>query len=376
MPHGEIHQAYVTVAALDDFFMVSIPGEPNYSVVKYLRDALTARNLKGMAFGYSQDHLLYLSHPDDWFQGGYETEMSLWGPLAGKYIIDRQLELVAALAAGEATPVWSEDSPNLSLPQAFTPRAREASDDAGVLVQDTPDVLARGTTLRFAWGGGDPALGEPRVVLEVQGQGGGGFTAVPSPSGWPGAAFDNSRYHMLTHYTPTPAPNGQVLASRQHHWYVDFQAPLDLPAGTYRLVASGPTWDGDSQSTYTVPSSPFKVGISGADQLQVTLNQGTLTLHWTHTQPAYTLEKTWPVAGYRLLDPEVPPNEPATIREPIKILFRLDNQQVGPSYTVEHTPGVGHVFDFAATRLDSSGLSVFAHLATDITPDEIGAKLP
>ena len=77
--------------------------------------------------------MLYLTHPDDWYQGGYEAEMSLWGPLAADHLIARQMELVEALKAGEAAPVWSEESPNLSLPKPFEPRAIEV-----------PEVLVKG----------------------------------------------------------------------------------------------------------------------------------------------------------------------------------------------------------------------------------------
>ena len=58
-----------TVAALDDFYLVTLPGEPTYSVVKHVREELQARDVRGMVVGYSQDHMLYLTHPDDWYQG-------------------------------------------------------------------------------------------------------------------------------------------------------------------------------------------------------------------------------------------------------------------------------------------------------------------
>ena len=111
VPNGEVHQMYTTVASLDDFYLVTLPGEPTYSVVQHLRSELDARGVRGMVVGYSQDHMLYLTHPDDWYQGGYESEMSLWGPLAAQHLVTRQMELVEALQAGEGAPVWSEESP-------------------------------------------------------------------------------------------------------------------------------------------------------------------------------------------------------------------------------------------------------------------------
>ena len=366
LPHGEIHQMYTTVAALDDFYLVSLPGEPTYSVIKHLRDELAARDVQGMAFGYSQDHMLYLTHPDDWYQGGYEAEMSLWGPLAAQHIVARQMELVEALGAGEGAPVWSEESANLSLPSPFEPRAFERSEDANTIVADAPGELARGGTIRFGWGGGDPSLGDPRVVLQVED--GGEFRDVPSPSGWPGAALDNSRYHMITHYDPDPGPNGAILAERAHHWFVDFQAPLDLPAGNYRLVASGEAWTGAAAEPYSVASSPFLVTQGEADVVTATLTDGALTIEWKHMQPAFEKFDTWPIAGYRLLDPEVGPDEPATVRAPLTLDFFVDGKPMGDSAEVMFTPGVGHVFDYAATGLPDTGVSARVHLSADIIP--------
>ena len=369
LPNGEVHQMYMTVAALDDFYMVSLPGEPTYSVIKMLREGLADRDVDGMAFGYSQDHMLYLTHPDDWFQGGYEAEMSLWGPLAGQYLVGRQMELVDALIAGEGSPVWSEETPNLSLPKDFTPRAIEVSEDAGVILSDVPGGLERGETLRFGWGGGDPSLGAPQVVLQVD-PGDGEFTDIPAPSGWSGAILDNSRYHMLTHYAPDPKPNGKVLPSRKHHWFVDFQAPLDLPAGFYRLEVRGAASDGEAKP-YTVHSSPFEVTLSKGDELTAKLEGGTLTLRWQRVQPAYVVEKTYPISGYRLLDPEVSPDTPATVRAPLTVHFFKDGEPVGADYPVTYDGG--HKLDFAATGLDSVGLSVRAHLSADVVPAFIEA---
>ena len=371
LPHGEVHQMYMTVAALDDFYLVSLPGEPTNSVIQVLRAGLAERGVDGMAFGYSQDHMLYLTHPDDWFQGGYEAEMSLWGPLAGPYLVGRQMELVEALQAGEGAPVWSEETPNLSLPKPFTPRAIEVSEDAGILLTDAPIGLERGETMRLAWGGGDPSLGAPQVVLQVD-PGTGKFEDVAAPSGWPGAVLDNSRYHMLTHYAPDPKPNGTVLPSRKHHWYVDFQPPLDLPAGDYRLEIRGVASDGAAKP-YTLRSVPFAITQSKGDELSATLKDGELTLKWQRTPPAYEMENTWPIAGYRLLDPTVPPDMPATLRAPLTIHFFKDGEPVGDDYAVSYDNG--HRFDFAATGLDSAGLTVRAHLSADIVPAFIEADV-
>jgi hypothetical protein len=155
---------------------------------------------------------------------------------------------------------------------------------------------------------------------------------------------------------------------RAHHWSVDFQIPLDLPGGTYRLVARGDHWDADAPEPYEVASGAFKIIASDADTLVATLEDGTLTLAWTHAPHAFTTEGPSPTAGYRLLDPTVPPNEPATVRAPLTIDFTANDQSVGDYYDVTFTAGQGHVFDYAATGLPTANLKVRARLQTDSIP--------
>lgn len=372
IPNGEVHQTYLTVAALDDFYLVSLPGEPAASTIQYLRGQLKDRAVDGMAFGYSQDHLLYLTHPDDWLQGGYESEMSLWGPLLAKYLVDRQMEMVDALDAGEGQPVWSEESPALSVGKPFEPRAVEAGTEPPGVTLDVAAEAGRGETVRFGWTGGDPGLGEPLVTVQVDR--GRGFVDVPAPSGWPGKALDNSRYHMLTHYAPSPEPNGDILPARSHRWYVDWQVPADMPAGTYRLRALGRAHDGQIASEYALESKPFAV-TAGKTEAKALLAGGTLTLALTLGPPPYMTEGTWPIAGFRLLDGSVGPDQPATIRAPLTLVFVKDGQQVGDAHEVAWTPGQGHVFDFAATGLAADGLSVRINLRDDVAPSPIEAPV-
>ncbi|MCB9712206.1 MAG: neutral/alkaline non-lysosomal ceramidase N-terminal domain-containing protein, partial [Myxococcales bacterium] len=168
-PHPEAHQTYLSAARLDDLYLVTLPGEPAYSVMHYLREQMAARDPSAtvLGLGYSQDHLLYLTHPDDWFQGGYESEMSLWGPFAARTLVDRQLEVVDQLLTGGDLPPFVEEAPTLAEPEAFEPRALESSDDPGTLVQDVTTGMMRTEVVRFGFEGGDPTLGAPRVRVQV-----------------------------------------------------------------------------------------------------------------------------------------------------------------------------------------------------------------
>jgi len=303
VPNQEVHTAFLTTGHIGDFYLVSIPGEPAYSVVKYLREQVAARStmerpLDVMAYGYSQDHLLYFTHPDDWFQAGYEAEMSLWGPLAGKYVVDTQMGLVDDLLDGITEPVFAEDSPH-DAPDGFTPRDYERSNNPGDILTDVPPMAARTERVRFGFGGGDPSIASPRVRVQVDAEDIGDFVDVPSPSGWAGVALDNTRYHMITHYNPNPPPNGDIEDSRDHNWYIDWEVPADLPAGTYRLVASGEYFDGNTTQTFEATSSTVLIEQAPAASLDIAKNGSEIDLKFVLPPTVWTTEGSWPVTGWR-----------------------------------------------------------------------------
>ena len=382
VPNGEVHQLYLSVARLGPLFLVTIPGEPAYSVIKYVREQMATRDDDGapldiLVFGYSQDHLLYFTHPDDWFLGGYESEMSLWGPLAGKYVVDRQMELVDDLLGGYTRPAFYEESPNLSPPTPYTPRGFERSVDPGAVVIEVEAAYERTEDVRFGWGGGDPSVSSPHVVLEGQ-QPDGSFAAVPAPSGWPGADFDNSRYHMITHYAPIPPANAAIRPERSHHWHVDFEVPADLPANTYRLRATGTYWDGADVQDYEVASAPFAVAQTAGATLAATRPEDDrLVLRLTLPPTTFALEpgESWALTGWRLFDALVGPREPITVRVPLAVTLDVDGV---PRPDVLAAPWDGEA---GANVLDLTGLdvpsgaavTVSAWLASDTVPSVVAA---
>lgn len=383
VPNPEVHQTYLTTARLDELHLVTMPGEPANSVMQYLRGQVALRATEGrpaavMGIGYSQDHLLYLTHPDDWFQGGYETQMSLWGPFAARTFVDLQMAVVDQMLGGADLEPFVEQSPSLAEPGGFSPRPYEESLDAGALVEDVTSDHVRTETVRLRFGGGDPSLGAPRVVVQVD-PGDGTFVDVPSPSGWPGAALDNSRYHMITHYDPNPGPDGQVAAARQHQWYVDWEIPADMPAGIYRLVARGPAWLGGVAQPYEVESSPFAIAQHDGATLEATRTGTELALRLLLPPVTLQTEESWPTAGFRVHDPEAGPAEPITVRAPLRLSFAIDGVPVPGEHTVAFDAAAGaHVFDLASAGIDPGMgvVTVQAHLDADIDPDPLEAAVP
>ncbi len=332
VPHNAVHQVYLTTARLGDVWMITMPGEPAWSIVKYAREAAAKKTWNGapaqlMVLGYSQDHLLYLTAPDDWYLGGYESTMSLWGPGGAVFLADEGLAMMDAMMAGMNGPALFEESPSLAPVPPFVPRAREHSLAPGVVTVQPPATVARTQTVQLAANCGDPALGSPTV--KVQRKEGDDFVDVPALHGWPGRAYDNSRYEMVSAYDPDPPQlAGATVAERTHLWRFYWQVPADWPADTYRLrlTCNVLPAGGGALETLTLDSTPFAVGAAEGATLTAEADGTTLTVAVHVPGVAQEMAKSpepglgeWASAGYRLLDRDVQHTATALVRADLTV---------------------------------------------------------
>ncbi|NVB40047.1 neutral/alkaline non-lysosomal ceramidase N-terminal domain-containing protein [Pseudenhygromyxa sp. WMMC2535] len=381
LPHAEIHQTYLSVARLGPLFIMSMPGEPAYSIVKYARDEFAAvigdEPLDLMVWGYSQDHLLYFTAPDDWYQGGYESEMSLWGPYGGSFMVDTNMSMIEQILVGNIGPSLIEESPTLAETDSFSPRGVEVSQNAGDDLLAIASERQRTERVRWRFGAGDPTLGAPIVRVQVD-AGEGEFVDVPHPAGWAGRAYDNTRNEMITHYDPDPAPNGDVAVGRKHEWWVDWEVPADWPAGVYRLVASGPYFNGTMETTFESASGEFMVVQHAQAELAANLvDAETLALSLVLPQPELVMDDTWPVYGWRLHDAWHAPEDDIHVRAPLSLQFIVDGEAQAETWAAEYDVQLdAYVFDFAQTGIDpEADLEVDAWLASDHVASPISATV-
>jgi len=385
VPHDAAHQVYLTVARLGDLWMLTIPGEPNYSIVKYAREKAAAKTWNGkpvnlMVLGYSQDHLLYLSSPDDWYLSGYETEMSLWGPGGGVFLADEQLAVIDAMIAGRNGPALFQESPALSPTPQWTPRARERSIAPGTVVEQPAARLARTETARFAANCGDPGLGSPHV--KVQRRQDGTFVDVAARHGWPGRPYDNARYEMVSAYEPNPLPaDNKSVPERTHTWRFYWQVPSDWPAGTYRLELACrviPVGEASpAPRALTIDSDPFEVtGFADGTALTTTIDGTALGFSLRvpgvpeqTTGAANTPRGKWAVAGYRLLDAGVRHEAAARVRAPLK--FELLDAQGSVVASGDATFDATKEAHTATSPSAGGATRVRLWLASDATPAKV-----
>jgi hypothetical protein len=384
VPYREVHQTFLTVARLDDLFLVTLPGEPAYSTIKYLRDQVQGlstqeRPLQVMGVGYSQDHLLYLTHPDDWFEGDYESQMGMWGPLLGKFLVDKQVQTVRDMVEGFHKPLFYEETSTAAEPQPFTPRQVERSLDPGQLLATLEASYARTQSVTLDFNGGDPALGSPQAVLQRQ-VSPGTFEDVPATHGLAGAVYDNSRYQMLTLYRPEPAMSARVLEQRRHGWRVVWEIPLGFPAGQYRFVMRGQHWDGQQAASYEVETSPFAITHADSDTLDLERQGERLLLRWTGAPVPFSWseEGRWPVQGWRLQDPRVGPEQRPQILAPLRVQLLANGEPVGDPVDVLFSPeDSAHSLDLTGVALPrDAALGVRAWVAADAEPSALEAALP
>lgn len=393
LPHADVNQTWLTVARLGDLLFLTLPGEPTHSIAAYAREQVAA--LTGdhdvMVVGYSQDHLLYLTHPDDWYLGEYEAEFSTWGPWAGRYLVDRQVELVEDLLGGFNGPVFYEEVPDLHAPlSAAAPRALEASATPGAVHAEPPAEVARLAVLRVTVGGGDPALGAPVFTIERAGPGeDGAFVAVAEPEGRAGRALDSAHPQTLTLYRPVGAdgePNAQTRSGlvevRDHRWELVWQVPPSTPAGTYRVVASGRALaEGAAEvGAWSAATRPFEVVADPGATLsatRVTREGGeALELAWTH--PAVPLERdgrgAWPVSGWWVFDVGARASERGRLKAALMVQVRVDGVDVGEAREATWDEAVGRqVVSLEGLEIGAGAVSARAWVAGDEVPAALEA---
>ncbi len=246
------------------------------------------------SFGYSMDHEGYLTIPEDWLLGEYESDITFQGPLAAEHIMESTLHHTADVLSSEQVEPLPEDAFFPYAAVALTPHTPDATPEAGTPVS-MDDLTALGEhddvdperpiyhprdialdvgvpaqlprvqgMVQFAWKGGDAAVDNPRVTLQRQAEDG-TWQAVTSRAGRP---INDDHHDFALTWTPYPAAPHE--AEQTHYWWVVWQAVghihdrPGLPLGTYRLHIEGNRWtSGDvwpfETASYEISTPAFEV---------------------------------------------------------------------------------------------------------------------
>lgn len=347
-------RSQITALELDGLHAVTLPGEPSqeiaWQVLREMRDRFELPTANNWIFGYVNDHLLYITptnlrgdppdvagfvldegmtslddYPDyafSYLQGGYEAEMTPWGPKSGDFIVDRAVDAVTWLHDEAAVP--SEHAPNLptQYTRIETPHFGEdvtPDDEVGTILDDMPDDIARFETATFRWVGGDPGAEAPQsplVTLE-QKNNDGDWEDTVGPDGLP---VTNRGLAMATRLKIVD----QDAGSPTYEWSVYWQPMFALDEGAYRFRVDGNYLSSsrNDRRPYTTESQEFEVlaNASGSAAIQYDPVDQTFIIHPTY--PALvsleqnTDEERAKLSGaLRLIDPRVPFGQPISMTD-------------------------------------------------------------
>lgn len=263
--------------------------------------------------GYAQDHEGYLLLPEDWLLGGYEPNINIWGPLQAEYILEQTLEMASVVLQssvrepadpiGRFSPTEYAFTPFLDEQPDTTPNAGTSFLEAPeyfwtplemLLDLSPPEALARVQgSIQIAWEGGDPAVDQPRIVLEREENG--EWQEVVSPSGHP--VTEAGPEILLAH---TPEPLYPSHADQTHRYWAAWQAVgsvgerNSLPLGSYRLAVSGKRYIGGATS-WPWPTEAY------AFQSE-SFNLEPASIRITEINDGYALSLDGPTNGWRMVD--------------------------------------------------------------------------
>ncbi len=264
LPFGESFPAPIqtdfTFGTVADFTVVTWPGEAGTELAELLMARLRAEHDdigSVMFLGYTQDYLGYSILEDDWWNGGYESSGSLWGPRQGEYLLERAVEAYGWFAEG------TEGGLGPLEPFPYTvvsSRVTEDALDVGTLSVDVAPTYGAAETITVAVNGRDPWLGAPLAWIETA-----DGTAITRPNGAP---LDSDTYDFDVELSVEPPyadldDDGEVdVEARTFSWQIrtSTRSPLmdgyELAAGSYRIAVAIPLGDGTDEVVYT---SDFEV---------------------------------------------------------------------------------------------------------------------
>lgn len=254
-------QVSLTAARIGDQVFFTMPGEITGHLALGTRESI-ARALavdieRVNTIGYANSYLFYLTQDWDWMQGGYETEMSLFGPRFGPFLLAEATALAKRLDAPGQDP--ADSVPPVVYIRDSTPVEPERSEGLGDVVEQPAAVLHRFDTVRFAWLGGHPGVDAFRVRLQHMERD--GFADVLRPNG---QAYDDAGWETKITHLPNPAYGGAPeMESRAFVYLLEWETSFDDPAGELRFHVEGKAVTEAGLVDYELVSNPFEIAPFG-----------------------------------------------------------------------------------------------------------------
>jgi len=302
-----LNHSALTVAQIGDTYFYTAPGEVTAELAVDIREAIA--DAIGVPFenvntlGYAQNHQFYITQDWDWFQGGFEVEMSLFGPRHGRWLTEEIAAISQELTANYP-PTYDDPAP-LGYTEEYTPVHVEKSIDLAQVETQPGAAYNRFDTVNFAWHGGHPSV--DAFTVQLQKREGDQWVDVTRRNGW---AYTDQGWEMKVLLTPDPVYLGHMQReSRDFLYSLAWETNWDDPAGTLRFKVTGQAKVDDDVEPYEVVSQEFTLAAVDSVELSDLSAQaqgGTLTIAVQAAYPPNT-------EGWRMRSPYAGGANPAIV---------------------------------------------------------------
>jgi neutral ceramidase len=242
------------VLRVGDHALVAVPGEPTKEVGTRIKDAVVAAMApagvtRAVVIGLAYDYVQYITTPQEYGTQSYEGASSLYGPNEGTFVQEQLVDLARHLDDGAPAPTPYPLDTSYGVRPDGPPYPAGA--DQGTITAEPASSYQRLGHPTLRWQGGpsghDRPVDAPFVL--AQRQVGSRWETVDTDLG----------LDMLWH------------ADDQGRYDVTWEIPLDVPAGTYRLVVAATGYRLDSRpftvrplttlAVQPTPAAPGRVGV-------------------------------------------------------------------------------------------------------------------
>ncbi len=302
-----LNQSALTVAQIGDTYFYTAPGEVTAELAVDIREAMADE--LGVPFenintlGYAQNHQFYITQDWDWFQGGFEVEMSLFGPRHGRWLTE-EIAAMSAELTDNYPPTYDDPAPN-AYTEDYEPVHVEKSIDLAQVETQPASTYNRFDTINFAWHGGHPSV--DAFTVQLQKREGDQWVDVTRRNGW---AYTDQGWEMKVLLTPDPQYLGHMQReSRDFLYSLAWETNWDDPIGTLRFKVTGQAKVDDDVEPYEVVSQEFTLAAVDSVELSdlgATAQGGTLTIAVQAAYPPNT-------DGWRMRSPYAGGANPAIV---------------------------------------------------------------
>ncbi len=322
-PIPQFMKTRISEIYMDGLLAVTLPGEATSELGKQIIDTIKSQvNVKDvLVFAYSQDHYLYLLTADDWWQGGYEPSMTIWGWKFGDFLTQKALDAATELVNNGSfskdnsmKPNFWEDVEDDWVEYTVTPK-----DDVGKIKMDMPDEITHFGMYSIKWQGGHPGVDTPKMHLVLQKKEDDQFVDVYKDDG---SLYDEKGFETQVEYLGN--------YDNDHTWQMTWELLTELNTGTYRWKISGQYFDGDSVKDYTTYTKEFQVTPGEIRIVSADINNDQLELTFGYppgpTNDDGGVFSDLEYLGIRLRNSVNPPYVPYPVTElPVTVEITTDN---------------------------------------------------